>query len=454
MKRLLLIMAGCVYLGFLFWGVYLYAQDPNDEFAQNLFFGSMIFLWCGGILSIFGILVGNSMIAACKRAYFHRRIYTRNRRQRMRAMAKELGFSFRKRGREDSVWSPFQLFGPTSGRSCENFAKGKIDRDKVAIFDFQLFGFNKFGSHTRRTTRHVGPTSTQSYCIIHFRSKSLDLPAFALRWGKSMGRMMAKMPGFNEVYMRNVGMDDVAIELDPRFSAKYQLHVPREEDVEAVRALFSQQVISSLQHLPGFSVEGNVDQLIIYPGSQWIPQLLMPEDIPSLLEKMVTVVEGLKDACRSALEQNVLERSKSWTFDQKQTLDVGGESVTFEFSVCKVHTEGEATGNLDLAVRTDPQLPSDVLLQNLRLKLPEYADSLTVMGSGKIDCGLVMIFGLGDLASELRVDDFIGWQRETAAALVTVDILWEPQGERRLATLPCLRVGDEYDDTPNEMRQP
>jgi hypothetical protein len=385
----------------------------------------------------------------------------------MRAVAKELGFSFRKAGSGYSGWSPFQLFGPAGSASCENFAKGKIDKNKVAIFDFQLVGFNKFGSHSHRTTGYVGATSSQSYCIIHFRSESLDLPAFALRWGKSIGRDLGRIPqvfsteidplrwgtsigrimsnilGFDEVFMRQFGMDNVAIELDPRFSAKYQLHVPREEDVEAVRALFSQQVISSLQRLPGFSVEGNVDELIIYPGSQWIPQLLMPEDIPSLLEKMVAVVEGLKDACRSALEQNVLERSKSWTFDQKQTLDVGGESVTFEFSVCKVHTEGEATGNLDLAVRTDPQLPSDVLLQNLRLKLPEYADSLTVMGSGKIDCGLVMIFNLGDLASELRVDDFIGWQRETAAGLTAVDILWGPHGEIKLATLQCIRVTEE-----------
>ncbi len=65
------------------------------------------------------------------------------------------------------------------------------------------------------------------------------------------------------------------------------------------------------------------------------------------------------------------------------------------------------------------------------------------MGSGKIDCGLVMIFGLGDLASELRVDDFIGWQRETAAGLTAIDILWGPHGEIKLATLQCIRVTEE-----------
>ena len=74
----------------------------------------------------------------------------------MRAVAKEMGFSFRKSGSGYSGWSPFQLFGPAGSVSCKNFAKGKIDKDKVAIFDFQLVGFNEFGSHAHRPTGHVG----------------------------------------------------------------------------------------------------------------------------------------------------------------------------------------------------------------------------------------------------------------------------------------------------------
>jgi hypothetical protein len=451
MKRFLLIIGGCVYLGFFFWAVYLYTNDPNDKFAKNLFFGLLMLLIGGGVLSVGGILLGSSMIYACKRAYHHRRALTKNRTQRMRAVAKELGFSFRKTGPENSGWSPFQLFGPTCTKSCENFARGKIDRDKLAIFDFQLFGFNEFGSHAYRTTGHVGPTSSQAYSIIHFQSKSLDLPAFALWWGGApmAARLLLILGSVNEADRRNGGMDDVAIEMEPRvdidphFSKNYQLHVPCEKDVESVRALFSHQVLTSIQRLPGFSVEGSVDQLIIYPGSKWIPKLLMPEDFPSLLDKMVTIVEALKDACRAAREQNEFERSQSWSFQQTATLDIGGELVTFEFSDCKVYTEGDFTGNLDLAVRTDSRIPSDVLLQNLRLKLPESAQSLTVVGSGKIDRGSEMIFGLGDLASALGVDDFIGWQRETAAGLTAVDILWGPQGEIRLATLQCIRVTEE-----------
>lgn len=139
---------------------------------------------------------------------------------------------------------------------------------------------------------------------------------------------------------------------------------------------------------------------------------------------------------------------RRWSVEARHTLRLKGRRVTFETGPCTVHTEGEFTGNPDLRLRMDRVLPLPVIVDNLRLKVPDHDRLLSVVGSGETRQGLEMTFSLSDIASELALQhgedafDFVGWQRETAAALTAVDALWGTKAPTKLGTVPCVHESE------------
>ena len=77
----------------------------------------------------------------------------------------------------------------------------------------------------------------------------------------------------------------------------------------------------------------------------------------------------------------------------KATIHVDGRSVQAEFSECILHISGEFGGNLDFSVRFSEPVPTEKVLQNLRLKLPDKERLIDVAGYGEIVGGLEINMG-------------------------------------------------------------
>lgn len=132
-------------------------------------------------------------------------------------------------------------------------------------------------------------------------------------------------------------------------------------------------------------------------------------------------------------EQPAYESQRSWSKAAEGTLDLDGQTVTFEFSSCSVQTRDDLAGNLDVMVRTNPSLLADVLSDNLRLALPGFNELVDSASYGQCDDGISDIsFGLAD--STIGFGDEV---REAIKSIEEVDVLWGDRRDQKLATLPC-----------------
>jgi len=126
------------------------------------------------------------------------------------------------------------------------------------------------------------------------------------------------------------------------------------------------------------------------------------------------------------------------------SVEIDGRMIRFEFSPCLIDAdEDDGTfGNLDVTVRTDPQMTSDALWQHLRLAIPGYDEILDAPGCGSVDQGIELGFALIELAAILghaADDKRQAWLRNMVATLKKVDVVWAADQTIPLATIPCLR---------------
>lgn len=132
-------------------------------------------------------------------------------------------------------------------------------------------------------------------------------------------------------------------------------------------------------------------------------------------------------------EQPVCESPRPWSKAADGAFDFGGQTVRFEFSSCLVYTKDDLTGNLDVMVRTSPNLPAEKLSDSLWLALPGFDDLVGSDAYGKLaDEVVVVSFGL--------VNSTIGFSDDVCDAvksLQEVEMFWGDGRERKLATLPC-----------------
>lgn len=146
---------------------------------------------------------------------------------------------------------------------------------------------------------------------------------------------------------------------------------------------------------------------------------------------------------REALgEQAPYEPRRSWSKEAEGSLELDGQTVTFEFSSCLVDTdeEGGTLGNLDVMVRTTPSVPIDKL-DNLKLEVPGCDELLHVFAHGEIEGGFELSFSLTGM-SGLDGDRDRQWRGQVAETLQEVSIVWGATRETRLATVPCVRASE------------
>jgi len=218
------------------------AHIPNPQISENRAMAP--FLIIGG----FVLLVGIVIFAVW---YFEKR-----RAEALQGVADSLGFSFSRKRNEAMLASlaGFHLFSQGRGRKITNLMRGIANKIDVAIFDYKYTTGGGKNSHTWLQT------------VVLFQSTKLQLPDFALR----PENLFHKIGGV-------FGYRDIDFHRHPSFSKQYLF---RGSDEEAIRNVFSDELLEYYEQRKGLSTEAGGDRLVFYRSSKRVS----PDKIRTLLE--------------------------------------------------------------------------------------------------------------------------------------------------------------------------
>ena len=150
---------------------------------------------------------------------------------------------------------PFHLFSKGWSRKIKNLMEGEANKVELAIFDYQ---YTTHGGQHPQTHR-------QSLLFIH--SPKLYLPDFSLR----PENVFHKIGG-------SFGYKDIDFETHPIFSKSYLL---RGENESAIRGLFNNELLNSIQSQQKICIEGSGDKIIFYRHKSRVK----PEEVESFMEE-------------------------------------------------------------------------------------------------------------------------------------------------------------------------
>lgn len=188
--------------------------------------------------------------------YFAAAYFLRERRGReLESLAERLRFAFRREGSNEDK----QLMARSSlGIGIYNHVRNVVgpvqaDDSSMKVFDY---------SYSFKSGRNLD-TATQT--VVHLCSPLLRLPSFLLRPKSSLSKIGQLL-----------GTPDINLASAPRFNSMFLL---RGENETMIRQLFTPAVIRHFERLPGISVGGGGDALIVYRDRQ----LAKPEAFPQRL---------------------------------------------------------------------------------------------------------------------------------------------------------------------------
>lgn len=187
-------------------------------------------------------------------------ISKRNRRKRAEAMeriAAELGLAYLPVGSVGLVaaFSSFQLFSKGRAKKVVNVLQGESGQRQLAVFDYQYTTGGGKSTHVWQTT------------ALSLRFDGSEMPAFMLR-RKQAGDTIAS-------WFRGRGIEFVG---RPMFSKRYYL---RGDDEPAIRAVFTEPVVTYFEENPGLFVEAAGNEMLVYR----LGQKVKPEGIGEFLGK-------------------------------------------------------------------------------------------------------------------------------------------------------------------------
>jgi hypothetical protein len=170
----------------------------------------------------------------------------RKRTQDLKALAASLKFSFSATdGAVPGAVGLFHLFSQGRSQNVTNIMRGSANDIDVSIMDYRYTTGSGRNAHTWKQT------------VIVFQSPLLNLPSFALRPENLFYKIGAVF-----------GCQDIDFPSHPAFSRRYLL---QGEDENAVRALFSNSLLSHYDRSKGMSTEGAGDGFIFYRASKRVP---------------------------------------------------------------------------------------------------------------------------------------------------------------------------------------
>jgi len=199
--------------------------------------------------------------------YFVAAYFLRARRtQDLESLAKQLGFTFR---REGSSEDKQLMAGSALGIGIYNHVRNVIEPIPTDGISMKVFDY----SYSFKTGRNLD-TATQT--VVHLRSRLLRLPSFLLRPKSSLaklGQMLGAAP-------------DINLESAPGFNSMFLL---RGENETVIRQLFTPTVVRHFEQLPGISVGGSGDALVVYRDRK----LAKPKDFLERLAEARTIALAL-----------------------------------------------------------------------------------------------------------------------------------------------------------------
>jgi len=201
---------------------------------------------------IFFIGVAAFIVAAVLLAW----LYERKRTQDLKALAASLKFSFS--DKDDTVLEAmcfFHLFSQGRSQKVTNIMRGNANDIEVIIMDYQYTTGSGKNSHTWSQT------------VIAFRSPLLNLPSFTLRPENLFHKIGAVF-----------GYQDIDFASHSAFSRRYLL---QGTDENAVRALFTDALLSRYDQSKGLSTEGDGNTFIFYRASKRVP----PKGITAFMQE-------------------------------------------------------------------------------------------------------------------------------------------------------------------------
>ena len=192
--------------------------------------------------------------------------YEKKRREGFQRVAEELGLPFYPKGDADllSTLNGFPLFSQGHSRKMKNLLYGQIDDGDVAVFGY------------RYTTRSGENSATFRQNVVYFRSSDMDLPRFTLRPEHMFHRIGSVM-----------GYQDIDFDSHPNFSKRYLL---RGDDENAIRATFTDAILTFFESQNRICIEAGGDQLIFYRTMKRVK----PREVVAFLEEASRALKQFK----------------------------------------------------------------------------------------------------------------------------------------------------------------
>ena len=152
------------------------------------------------------------------------------------------------------------MFSKGRGKKVTNMMEGGGDERRLAIFDYSYTTGGGRHSQTYRTT------------VLSLRFDGSEMPAFMLR-RKQLGDGIAS-------WFRGKGIEFAG---RPMFSKQYLL---RGENEEAIRAVFTEPVVTYFEENPGLFVEAAGNAMVIYR----LGKKVQPEGVSEFLGQGLAVL--------------------------------------------------------------------------------------------------------------------------------------------------------------------
>ena len=184
-------------------------------------------------------------------------IYEKKRTEALELIAKSLGFSFSKSGRDStkSMHHNFELFSKGHSRKLKNEMWGNNNNNRISIFGYSYSERNGENSHTYNQT------------VLSIEDSKLNFPNFELEPENTFHKI-------GQVF----GYQDIDFESFPIFSKNYLL---RGSDEVKIRALFTREVINFFETNQNIHIEAQGNTLIFYKPSK----RCKPDEIKAFYQK-------------------------------------------------------------------------------------------------------------------------------------------------------------------------
>jgi len=164
----------------------------------------------------------------------------------LEVVSDELGLQFQSEGNPEiqDLHNHFRLFDQGHARKNRNVMSGQTENVGITIFEY------------RYTTGGGKNQETHQQTLISFHSPTLSLPKFELR-PENLFHKIGQMFGYK----------DIDFDTHPLFSKRYLL---RGQDEDAVRELFTSEVLEFFESQKKVSVEAAGDRLIYFRAGKRI----------------------------------------------------------------------------------------------------------------------------------------------------------------------------------------